>query len=103
LHTTKKFWYRDFFSLLPCSNREVRPQNHLESFLCSQRFALIRIDGKTQQVARQPLCDQFQTDPTCRVALLSLTAAGVGLTLHAATSVVFAELFWNPGQLLQVN
>lgn len=31
------------------------------------------------------------------MALLSLTAANMGLTLSAADLVVFAELFWNPG------
>jgi len=31
------------------------------------------------------------------VAVLSLTAANMGLTLSAADLVVFAELFWNPG------
>lgn len=31
------------------------------------------------------------------MAVLSLTAANMGLTLSAADLVVFAELFWNPG------
>lgn len=67
------------------------------------KLGIIRIDGGTQQSARQPLCKTFQTDPNCRVALLSITAAGVGLTLTKATVVLFAELYWNPGSLLQAE
>ncbi|KNC96497.1 hypothetical protein, variant [Spizellomyces punctatus DAOM BR117] len=61
----------------------------------------VRIDGSTSSQVRQDLCEEFQNDPETRVAVLSITAAGVGLTLHAADLVVFAELFWNPAQLLQ--
>lgn len=63
----------------------------------------IRIDGSTAQGSRQMLCRKFQEDPKCRVALLSTTAAGVGLTLTKATVVLFAELYWNPGSLLQAE
>ena len=31
------------------------------------------------------------------MAVLSITAANMGLTLHSADLVIFAELFWNPG------
>ncbi|XP_041724689.2 SWI/SNF-related matrix-associated actin-dependent regulator of chromatin subfamily A-like protein 1 isoform X2 [Coregonus clupeaformis] len=63
----------------------------------------IRIDGSTPSSDRQQLCDRFQfTDQSC-VAVLSITAANMGLTLHSAALVVFAELFWNPGIMIQAE
>lgn len=68
------------------------------------KLGLIRIDGNTPQGDRQMLCKQFQADDDKkRVALLSITAAGVGLTLTKASIVLFAELYWNPGSLLQAE
>ncbi|ORX87504.1 hypothetical protein BCR32DRAFT_264267 [Anaeromyces robustus] len=61
----------------------------------------IRIDGETKQSNRQLLCEDFQSNPNIRIAVLAITAAGVGLTLNKADLVIFAELFWNPAQLLQ--
>nr|QYA18790.1 RuvB-like chromatin remodeling ATPase [Clandestinovirus] len=62
----------------------------------------IRIDGNTKD-DRHKLVQYFQTQPQCRVALLSITAAGVGLTLTAAPEVIFAELYWNPAAMLQAE
>jgi hypothetical protein len=61
----------------------------------------IRIDGSTDPAKRYDFVKMFNTDESTRVAILSMTAAGVGLTLTAACHVIFAELFWNPGTLLQ--
>jgi len=41
----------------------------------------IRIDGSTPAQARAGLVAQFQTNAACRVAVLSIKAAGAGITL----------------------
>lgn len=51
---------------------------------------LIRIDGATPAAERTRLVAAFQQSPGVRVALLSVTAAGQGLTLTAASTVIFA-------------
>ena len=63
----------------------------------------IRIDGLTNGAIRPNLVTQFQTDPSVRVAVLAITAAGVGLTLTAARTVFFSEMFWTPGSLIQAE
>ena len=47
----------------------------------------IRIDGKTSPKARQEQMMEFQSDPTVRIAILGITAAGVAITLTAASTV----------------
>ncbi len=70
-------------------------------FMNTHRIEHIQIDGRTPGHARHELVTHFQNEPNCRVGVLSMTAAGTGLTLTAASTVVFAELFWNPGTLRQ--
>lgn len=69
----------------------------VDTVCCVQGISYIRIDGSTASAERQQLCDRFQSSQRSCVAVLSITAANMGLTLHAADLVVFAELFWNPG------
>uniref|UniRef100_A0A915LVK7 SWI/SNF-related matrix-associated actin-dependent regulator of chromatin subfamily A-like protein 1 n=1 Tax=Meloidogyne javanica TaxID=6303 RepID=A0A915LVK7_MELJA len=63
----------------------------------------IRIDGSTPARDRSTYCEQFQTDKRIRAALLSITAAGTGITLTAASVVIFAELYWNPSLMIQAE
>uniref|UniRef100_A0A3B3Y0N0 Zinc finger, RAN-binding domain containing 3 n=1 Tax=Poecilia mexicana TaxID=48701 RepID=A0A3B3Y0N0_9TELE len=63
----------------------------------------IRIDGSVPSSERIKLVHKFQSDPETRVAILSIQAAGQGLTFTAASHVVFAELYWNPGHMKQAE
>jgi SWI/SNF-related matrix-associated actin-dependent regulator 1 of chromatin subfamily A len=63
----------------------------------------IRIDGTVPSSERAVRVRKFQTNSQVRVAILSMTAAGVGITLTAASSVLFAELHWTPGVLAQAE
>jgi len=63
----------------------------------------IRIDGSVAPIDRAARVKKFQNIAQVRLALLSVTAAGVGLTLTAASSVIFAELHWTPGVLAQAE
>jgi len=75
----------------------------LERRLRERSKGFVRIDGRTAATQRPMLVASFQEDPGVRVAVLSITAAGVGLTLTAAQTVVFAELYWVPGQMAQAE
>uniref|UniRef100_A0A4W4H7A0 SWI/SNF-related matrix-associated actin-dependent regulator of chromatin subfamily A-like protein 1 n=1 Tax=Electrophorus electricus TaxID=8005 RepID=A0A4W4H7A0_ELEEL len=80
-----------------------RVLDSITKHLSDKTVGYIRVDGSTPSAERQQLCERFQFSPQCRVAVLSIMAANMGLTLHAADLVVFAELFWNPGILIQAE
>jgi SWI/SNF-related matrix-associated actin-dependent regulator 1 of chromatin subfamily A len=67
------------------------------------KWGFIRIDGSVLPKKRADMVDSFQNDPTKRVAILSLCAAGVGLTLTRARHVVMAELLFGLDQMLQAE
>ena len=71
--------------------------------IAQNRYAYFRLDGSTSAVERQRGVDWFQSDASCKVALLSITAGGTGITLTASSTVVFAELTFTPALLLQAE
>jgi len=75
----------------------------LEECLTEKNFSYFVINGATSAQKRQTYVQDFQKTNKYRIALLSITAAGVGLTLTAANTVVFTEILFNPDTHLQAE
>jgi hypothetical protein len=52
------------------------------------------LDGRTRDRAAR--VERFQTDPDCKLFLISLKAGGLGLNLTAADYVYLLDPWWNP-------
>lgn len=63
----------------------------------------VSLTGDTSLENRQRAIDQFQHAPEIRLFVGSIQAAGLGITLTAASHVVFAELDWVPGNMTQAE
>jgi superfamily II DNA or RNA helicase len=88
--------------------REVFDEGH-KALVFSQFTSLLRIvrdrldgDGVTYEYLdgatrnRQARVERFQSDPGCRLFLVSLKAGGLGLNLTAADYVFLLDPWWNP-------
>lgn len=72
----------------------VRLLSILRTRLEEQALDYEYLDGKTEN--RGERIFRFQTDPACRLFLISLKAGGVGLNLTAAEYVFILDPWWNP-------
>ncbi|XP_020575777.1 SWI/SNF-related matrix-associated actin-dependent regulator of chromatin subfamily A-like protein 1 isoform X4 [Phalaenopsis equestris] len=75
----------------------------MHQFFLKKKVGCIRIDGSTPATSRQALVTQFQENSEIKAAVLSILAGGVGINLTAASTVIFAELSWTPGDLIQAE
>jgi len=66
-------------------------------------LSAVKLYGGMTEVEKSSNVERFQIDPTCKVFIGSIQAAGVGITLTAAQKMVFAELDWTPANMLQAE
>ena len=72
-----------------------------ESHFAAAGLQTVSIRGDQTTPARQLAIDAFNNDPGVGIAVCSLTAAGVGLNMQAASNVVLAELSWTAAEQTQ--
>lgn len=67
----------------------------------AEKFNCKSITGKTSPIDRQTIVEDFQNNPDTKLIVLNIKAGGVGLTLTAASNVLFLEFPWTPADLEQ--
>lgn len=63
----------------------------------------VTVDGSVTGKKRGLAVEQFQNDPKTRLFLGNIKAAGIGINLTAASTVGVVELYWVPGDMLQLE
>ncbi|MGN6197565.1 DEAD/DEAH box helicase [Humibacter sp.] len=81
--------------------KHIDVMDQAEEAFASLQLRSVSIRGDQTALARQREIDAFNNDPGVSVAVCSLTAAGVGLNLQAASNVVLAELSWTAAEQTQ--
>jgi hypothetical protein len=72
-----------------------------EAHFAAAGLRTISVRGDQSTPARQEAIDAFNNDPGVGIAVCSLTAAGVGVNMQAASNVVLAELSWTAAEQTQ--
>jgi len=76
-------------------------KNVLSEIYNRYKNTAVFIDGSVTGDDRRKAVETFQKSKYCRIFIGNIAAAGVGITLTAATTVAFAELDWVPGNMTQ--
>ena len=66
----------------------------IREFCDAEQFKYAYLDGRTRN--REACVEEFQTDDSIKLFLISLKAGGTGLNLTAADYVIHVDPWWNP-------
>lgn len=81
--------------------KHIDVMDQAEAAFAARDLKTVSIRGEQSALARQAAIDAFNQDPDVSIAVCSLTAAGVGVNLQAASNVVLAELSWTAAEQTQ--
>ncbi|TGJ86555.1 hypothetical protein E0Z10_g2257 [Xylaria hypoxylon] len=68
----------------------------IEPLLVEKKIKCVRLEGKMNIKKRDEAVERLNNDPETRVMLASLHAAGVGVNLTAADTVILTDCWWAP-------
>lgn len=63
----------------------------------------VKFTGSSNVTQRDDAITTFQDSKTCKLFIATINAAGVGITLTAASDVLFGEFAWTPAQMSQAE
>ena len=96
-------WIKDF---LETNNKLVVFATHrfvINAIQSAFQDMAVKIDGSTPLRERQVAIDNFQNNPNIHLFIGNIQAAGVGITLTAASHAAIIELPLTPGALAQAE
>ena len=90
-------WIKNFLEI--DGKLVVFAENHwvIDQLTAEFENIAVKLDGRDSQLAREKVVEKFQNDEKIRLFVGNFQAAGVGITLTAASSTCFIQLPWSPG------
>lgn len=94
-------WINDWLDSTPKEKKIVVFAHHkdvVETLYDKLHTRAVRVSGASNTKERQQAVDRLQTDPAVRCFIGNIQAAGVGITLTAASDLLFVESSWVPAE-----